>query len=671
MAVRTIDTTIKLDGEQSFKHGLAAMSREMRVLESESRALASGFGSTGDAAAQAAAKQKNLQNQISQQEQIVAALEIAVKKSAKAYGEGSAQADGYAVKLNNARTKLANLQKALSNADREVEELGRDSQKAGTQLSKGIGEGAKDAENDVRSLMETMQDSLDSIKSNTTVMAVKTIWDTASGAYNSVAGFVDGTVEYRRQLSFLQVNADKNGFDFTDIKDKLTEVTGLTGDASASIEGLSNLMAVPGMDSDTLTRAINGLSGAVISFPDTVKFESLADSLQETLASGEATGQFAELLSRMGLSTEDFNKALANSKTQAGDLEIALAYLAAGGMNDVYKKWEQTNGAMVEAAQTKQELDAELSTFAGTMEEYVTTPVRKIAVDAMRYINEIVALAEEKGTEVAWNKISEDFHKTSPDAAGVVDATMGVLAWMNQNLNPLQVYENAKAALAGERTVEETLESLNLFSDKYMSDYQKQGIDRLQAAKEGYEARKTMFPQYYTDKDKENGKQAGTEYSEGFAEGFDTPVVIDEIGAQLAEGMGGGKPLKVVGEKAMAHVLEGIDLEAYYKEMEDAGKEGGEQLAEGFETGVATGDASAATAGAAFGAAYAKGILSQVSYVSSAAAALAAAAAVKAGSAGVGIGSTGLVSGVLNIDGRQAGTFLAPYVSESMAVNVN
>ena len=639
MAVRTIDTTIKLDGEQSFKHGLAAMSREMRVLESESRALASGFGSTGDAAAQAAAKQKNLQNQVSQQEQIVAALERAVKDSAKAYGEGSAQADGYAVKLNNARTKLANLQKALSNADREVEELGRDSQKAGTQLSKGIGEGAKDAENDVRSLMETMQDSLDSIKSNTTVMAVKTIWDTASGAYNSVAGFVDGTVEYRRQLSFLQVNADNNGFDFTDIKDKLTEVTGLTGDASASIEGLSNLMAVPGMDSDTLTRAINGLSGAVISFPDTVKFESLADSLQETLASGEATGQFAELLSRMGVSTEGFNKALAESKTEAGDLEVALAYLAAGGMNDVYKKWTSTNEAMTEAAQTKAELEDELATFAGTMEEHIVTPVRTVATDAMKYINAVVAYAKDEGEEIAKTPIEKAAQDTVTAAKNIAkDPVKEIFGDM---------FEGAWLMVSD--AFNSTVGSLGWNPE---SDVKKI------VANAGTDAFK-------------NGMKEGTTYAEGFAEGFDTPVVIDEIGAQLAEGLGGGEPLKVVGKKAMAHVMEGIDLKAYYKEMEDAGKEGGEQLVEGFDTGVATGDASAATAGAAFGAAYAKGILSQVSYVSSAAAALAAAAAVKAGSAGVGIGSTGLVSGVLNIDGRQAGTFLAPYVSESMAVNVN
>lgn len=610
MATRRIDTTIALDGEQAFKQGLASAAREMRVLESESRALAAGFGSSGDAAAQAAAKQKNLQNQVAQQEQIVSALEKAVKDAAAAYGDSSAEVDGYAVKLNNARTRLANLQKALSNADREVEELGRDSQKAGTQISQGIGEGAQEAEKDVRSLMETMQDSLSSIQSNTAVTAVKTVWDMASGAYNAVSGFVDGTVDYRRQLSFLQVNADNNGFDFTDIKDKLTEVTGLTGDASASIEGLSNLMAVPGMDQDTLARAIEGLSGAVISFPDTIKFESLADSLQETLASGEATGQFAEMLSRMGLSTEDFNKALAESKTEAGDLEIALAYLAAGGMNDVTAKWRETNNELIKNAETTAELE---DAYAGLAEELepITTGIKQLWVEVVK--GATGAIAETKKALDTW---AAEQGWTS-DTTG---ATGGVDTW-----------------LWGTKT-----------------DYTESPFDIVDGK---------LVERKHGGTTKASGREDGAEYAEGFAEGFD--VTLDLTNVESKEAL----PLKQIGEKSMANVLESIDLEAYYKEMEDAGEKGGEQLTEGFDAGVAGGDASAANAGAAFGAAYAKGILSQVSYVSSAAASLAAAAAarVQGGISGV----AGMVGGVLNIDGRAAGTFLAPYVSEAMAVSVD
>lgn len=607
MATRKIETTIALDGEQAFKQGLASAAREMRVLESESKALAAGFGTSGDAAASAAAKQNNLRNQIAQQEQIVSALERAVKDAAAAYGDSSAEVDGYAVKLNNARTKLANLQKALSNADREVEELGRDSQKSGQDLSKGIGDGAKEAEGSLKNMMSTMQESLDSISSSTTVMAIKTIWDGARNAYSSISGFVEGTIEYRRQLSFLELNAEQNGFDFEDIKTKLLEVQTVTGDASAAIEGLSNLMATPGMNSDTMQRAIEGLAGAAASFPDTVKFESLADSLQETLATGSATGQFAELLGRMGVSVDEFNTALQESETATGDLEIALAYLAAGGMNDAYKKWSEMNSELKASMIETSELEAAFAELSAEIEPIVT------GVKAL--ITELV-----KGTTQAIKDAKQWLDEWAAEEGWTADTTGATGGGKGE------YYESPFEIVDG----------------------------------------KLVEKRQSTATQKEAGQEAGAAYAEGFAEGlaegFDATIDLTNVESQKA------LPLKQIGEKSMDQVLESIDLEAYYAEMEGAGKEGGEKLTEGFDAGVAGGDASAANAGAAFGAAYAKGILSKVSYVSSAAASLAAAAAarVQGGISGV----AGMVGGVLNIDGRAAGTFLAPYVSDAMTVSV-
>ena len=629
MATRRIETTIALDGEQAFKKGLAAAAREMRVLESESKALAASFGTSGDAAAAAAAKQSNLQNQVAQQEQIVSALEQAVKDAAKAYGESSAEVDGYAIKLNNARTRLANLQKALTSSDREVEELGRDAIKAGRQIEEGIGDGAREAENELTDLMSTMQDSLSAIQSNTAVTAIKTVWDMASGAYNAVEGFVSGTVDYRRQLSFLQLNADENGFDFSDIKTKLIEVTTVTGDASSSIETLSNIMAVPGIDVNTMTRAIEGLGGAVISFPETMKFESLADSLQETLASGTATGQFAELLNRLGVDVTEFNTALANRPTAAGDLEIALAYLAAGGLNDVYNKWQDTNEEMSDALKTQAELDDELAEFAGTLEKYVTTPVKKIAVDAMAYINDIVALAQEKGLAVAGETVADDLIIPEETAAEWDDGTAFSTKETNQ-----QILENNLS-----------MRNAWIKAAKRLIFGEEPGGRIRFGEPEGdpYEA----------------GAETAQQFSAGFEEWLD-PTTWGE-GKEVTS-------LQVIGQRSMDDVLAGIDLDAYYKEMNGAGKEGGAELMEGLEEGSEGAATAGMAAGAAFGGAFAAGLSSQVSYVAASAGALAAAAAaaaraVSAPSVGVGGG----LNLALNIDGKTFARATAPYMSGELA----
>ena len=404
MAVREIKTTIAMKGEQKFKQAIAGATREMRVMESELKAISAAYDVNGDSASFYAQKQSNLRNQINQQAGIIKSLEQAVEDATKAYGAGSKEVDGYAIKLNNAHTKMSRLEKQLEETDREMEELGRDSVKVGRQIDDGIGDGAEAANADLRELYDTMSRDLGSIRASTAITAVKGLWDTASGAFSAVSGFVDGTVEYRRSLSFLEQNAKTAGFDFDAIKQQLIEVQTLTGDAQTGVETISNLLAAD-LDAGQMENAIDLLAGAVIKFPDTIKFESLADGLQETLATGAATGQFAELLERLGVDVEEFNTALEESPTAAGDADIALGYLASAGLKDVYASYSKANEAMLDAQRTNAELEAELAEFGSTLEQYITTPVKQKFVEAMQWVNDKIAefeqTAEEEGLKEA------------------------------------------------------------------------------------------------------------------------------------------------------------------------------------------------------------------------------------------------------------------------------
>ena len=447
MATRKIETTIELDGEQAFKQALSAATREMRVMDSELKAVSAAYETNGNSAQYFAAKQQNLRNQIAQQREIIQGLERAVEDAGKAYGESSQQVDAYAIRLNNARTKMSRLEKELESTDREVEELGRDAVRAGRQIEDNIGEGAERAESSLKSLISTMQEDIGSIKTSAAVTAVTGVWELATGAYNAVSGFVEGTVDYRRQLSFLQQNAETKGFDFDKIKKQLVEVQALTGDSSAAVEGLSNLLAA-GVDERQLKEAIDHLAGAVISFPETLKFESLADGLQETIATGAATGAFAELLDRLGVDVEQFNKELEASKTTAGDLDIVLAYLAANGMSDVYQKWQETNGAMSDAQQTQAALEMEMAEFAGRLEEYVTTPVQKVALDAMEYINDIWELAETKGPKAAGEKLNADALQKGAQLYDKIESGLEAINPVENAAKNFEEQGNEKAAQA-------------------------------------------------------------------------------------------------------------------------------------------------------------------------------------------------------------------------------
>lgn len=610
MATRKIETTIELDGEQAFKQALSAATREMRVMDSELKAVSAAYETNGNSAQYFAAKQQNLRNQIAQQREIIQGLERAVEDAGKAYGESSQQVDAYAIRLNNARTKMSRLEKELESTDREVEELGRDAVRAGRQIEDGIGEGAERAESSLKSLISTMQEDIGSIKTSAAVTAVTGVWELATGAYNAVSGFVEGTVDYRRQLSFLQQNAETKGFDFDKIKKQLVEVQALTGDSSAAVEGLSNLLAAD-VDERQLEEAIDHLAGAVISFPETLKFESLADGLQETIATGAATGSFAELLERLGVDVAEFNGQLEASQTTAGDLDIALAYLAANGMDDVYKKWLETNGAMVEAQATQAELDIEMSKFAAKVEEYISTPIKKAAVDAMKYVNDTIKLAEEEGVEVASEKVVDDVTSATKDTLGEMNSARqemsdAIVAGV------FKIFEGIGQQFAEQQ---ESIDNADLYIQQQIVEGSGEMPEISLVKEAGAEA-------------SEAGKKAGKQYGVSFADSYKdfinneyprlpnplkeitpTDKMLDTLGVKekwrtMLDGLATdaetalqeltitghtGEELMPIGTREdWQELVEGLktDVETAIPELQAAGQSAGEALSTGFSTGT-------------------------------------------------------------------------------------
>lgn len=687
MATRRIETTIALDGEQAFKKGLAAAAREMRVLESESKALAASFGTSGDAAAAAAAKQRNLQNQVAQQEQIVSALEQAVKDAAKAYGESSAEVDGYAIKLNNARTRLANLQKALTSSDREVEELGRDAIKAGRQIEEGIGDGAREAENELTDLMATMQDSLSAIQSNTAVTAIKTVWDTATGAFNAIDGFVTGTTDYRRQLSFLIQNAGEMDFGLDETEDMLVKTQTITADASAAIEGLSNLFRVEGMDEYKLNRVMENLLGASITWPNTMNFESLAESFQETLATGQAVGQYGELLERLGVDLETFNKTLKDSPTPEGDLEEAIAYMTSNELIDAYNKYKEDNSELIKEMETIARLEFQSARIGGILAKNITTPLKDEFSNVLDWIADTLEEWEKNGFDGVVKKMKEDLVTAGTEgmkeqgrtqeeidaAAAMLRGEAGNKEFMTLLKARLPMFfpktrepeyegfekeldfskpDSPPLAVIGERSIDKVLAGID--REAYYKDLnEKEAAAFEQAQREWFEMNEEAAA--------EAGSEAGQQFTQGFEEWLD-PTTWGE-GKEVTS-------LQVIGQRSMDDVLAGIDLDAYYKEMNGAGKEGGAELMEGLEEGSEGAATAGMAAGAAFGGAFAAGLTSQVSYVAASAGALAAAAAaaaraVSAPSMAVGGG----VNLALNIDGKTFARATAPYMSGELAVD--
>lgn len=693
MATREIKTTISLDGEQSFKKALASATGEMRVLESELKAVSAAYDVNGNSAQFFAAKQQNLRSQISQQREIVQSLERAVEDAAQAYGESSSQVDGYAIRLNNARARMSRLEKELEATDREVEELGRDAVRAGRQLEDGIGEGAEQAENSLKSLISTMQQDISSIRTSSAVSAVKGLWDLATGAYNAVSGFVDSGVEYNRQLSFLEQNAKSNGYDFSVLVEQLDSVEAVTGDASSAMEGLSNLLAA-GVDSKKMETALENLLGVSIKFQDTMNFEGIADGLQETLATGSATGAFAEALERLGVDVEEFNKALAESPTAAGDLDIALSYLAANGMAEVYRQWLEDNEQINNYSQSVSALKRELSTAGADIGGTFLAPVNEALAELVHYFNELNKYGRENGKEAAKQKLREDL------AAPVISE-------MEKQGRSQSEINAAKKLLAGEAGNDEVAILLKQGFDELGENIQK-GWEAGKAAdlERDIELRTSILAgRYYAtggeaditgpsgetiapigvredwqeilkgiEADTKEGaaalQQAGADAGTALATGFDqaaptenlfpTTVIIETENARPA--------MTTAGQDAGQALAEGF--EDSVREVEQTGGEAGEGAGQAFVEGENGYESQAYRLGVMIGSSYANGITSQygriVGAASKASAGAMGALSVAPGGSYGPPAPSGNVTAVLNLDGRTFARITAPYMAAAL-----
>ena len=206
----------------------------------------------------------------------------------------------------------------------------------------------------------------------------------AGSAVTFLTDAVEETKEFRSDLSKLEQNAKAAGTGIDDVTDDLEYFVAITDETDSSVEALSNLLKA-GFTGETLTDAVNNLSGAVVAFPDTLKIESLADSLQETLATGEATGQYGELLERLGVNLEDFNKGLQKCTTSAEKQQYAVDILAKNGMADLNAQYKEANADLIAYSTAQTRYTEMLSKVGAAMQPVMTalTDTKTLLLEGM------------------------------------------------------------------------------------------------------------------------------------------------------------------------------------------------------------------------------------------------------------------------------------------------
>ena len=199
-----------------------------------------------------------------------------------------------------------------------------------------------------------------------------------AGLAGAAVATVPATEELREDLSKLDANARENAVSVEAAREAWKAFAIQSGETDSAVEATSNLLQA-GFTESNLQKAVEGLAGAAQRFPDTLKVESLADSLQETLASGEATGQFSELLSRLGMDAAVFNENLAACTTSAERQNLVLQTLSDAGLNQSYKAWKANNEEMLANKEANLELEMSMAKIAEKVLPAVTKVTAAIA----------------------------------------------------------------------------------------------------------------------------------------------------------------------------------------------------------------------------------------------------------------------------------------------------
>jgi len=204
------------------------------------------------------------------------------------------------------------------------------------------------------------------------------------GLAAAAAATVPATEELREDLSKLDANAEENAVSAEKAREAWRTFAIQSGETDSAVEATSNLLQA-GFTESNLQKAVEGLAGAAQRFPDTLKVESLADSLQETLATGAATGQFAELLDRLGVSAEAFSEDLAACGTEAEKQDLVLQTLAEQGLNDTYEAWAKNNEELLENKEANLELQETTADLAEQVMPIITD-ITQLVADLVKWL---------------------------------------------------------------------------------------------------------------------------------------------------------------------------------------------------------------------------------------------------------------------------------------------
>lgn len=418
MAVRQITTRLAIDGEQEYRKQLAAVNRELGNLGAEMKLVDAQFKGQANSSEALRAKHNLLKQSIEQQVGKIVSLQGAVEEAAEAYGEADSRTDSYRRQLLSAETALAKLNDELVENDKYLDEAEQSADGCAKSLD-GFGKEVKKAADetgmlpgplgDIQNALKDLRNEDGSFNLSNLTGALSTIKGALVGGaivtgakevIDAIFEIVNSTEEYRESMGKLDVAFEQNGYSLADAEAAYKRFYEITGDTGASVTAANNLASL-GLEFDKLQLLIEAVSGAYVSFGDSIPIDSLSESIVDTVSLGKVTGSLADVLNRLSMSEEMVNKELEAMPLNSQKLLYIFSLFATSALPETAKEYDEAAASVIAMRDAQLELNAAMAELGELLSPLASdlvqfgADVASVAADIIEKIEYLVTKARE------------------------------------------------------------------------------------------------------------------------------------------------------------------------------------------------------------------------------------------------------------------------------------
>ena len=403
MATKQNESTMKFKADiAELKSGMQQAKTAIAQAKAEFDKSTEGLDNWRKSSEGVEAKLKQLRSTLQAQNAVLDNYREQLAKTEEEFGANSVQAEQLREKIEKQKSTISKTKNEIGKFEDSLKELSE-----AESLAEKEGISVEEALKKIKNSAEDAGDAVEGASGGFTVLKgsiASLVADGIKSFISGVANAIAETEEFRGELAMLEATANTTGAGFKRASKNLKEIATITKDTGAGVEAVNNMMSA-GFKGENLDKLTEQLLGASIKWKDTLKMEGMADGLQETLATGSATGAFGELLERSGKDLEKFNAGLSKCTTDAQKQNYVLQELSKLGLTDVLNEYREQNKYMLMNSEASYSMQESMVKMAEKVEPVIATVKSGVA----DLFSTMLGMGENINFEPLLEKISSGF----------------------------------------------------------------------------------------------------------------------------------------------------------------------------------------------------------------------------------------------------------------------